>query len=67
MCEYCEPKPLKWAYRFYFGVKANGRPRHALKNVSINFCPMCGRKLNEQPPAMAKENKDESDKKVCNN
>ena len=24
----------------------------------INYCPMCGRKLNKQPPAMAKEKKD---------
>ena len=47
MCKFCEPKPLKWAYRFYFGVKANGKPRHALKNVSVNYCPMCGRKLKE--------------------
>lgn len=51
MCEYCEPKPLKWAYRFYFGVKANGKPRHALKNVSVNYCPMCGRKLTNQTTA----------------
>lgn len=33
----------------------------------INYCPMCGRKLNKQPPAMAKENKDESNKEACNN
>ena len=37
------------------------------KHIGYVTFPMCGRKLNKQPPAMAKGNKDESNKETCNN
>jgi hypothetical protein len=71
MCEYCEKKKSivfnrfveshlfisKEEKRIYWrldNIPENGRT--CVSYADIEFCPMCGRKLNKQPPAMAKEN-----------
>lgn len=69
-CEYCDfekPKPFFETLKSSVtclksgmtGLPILGIVQYAYElEINIKYCPMCGRKLNKQPPAMAKENKD---------
>lgn len=49
---------VKQKFGHYLSISTWGKLGKNQKFIKIQYCPMCGRKLNKQPPAMAKENKD---------
>ena len=49
---------VKQRFGYYLSISTWGKFGKWQKFIKIQYCPMCGRKLNKQPPAMAKENKD---------
>lgn len=67
MCEYCDfkkPKPFFETLKSSVSCLKSGMTglpileivQYAYElDININYCPMCGRKLNKQPPAMANE------------